>query len=227
MTWLCWLLRDLLDRHTRQPHTAPRARCIPAGSDSASSVQMTPLKIRRLLSAQKNAEVLRIYLAPEGIEALKARRKGARDKERKGDRGKRYTEGWVEFGDKRVAKRVAQKLHGTPMGGTRRSAHYEALWNLRYLSRFKWHHLTEEDRAARAESAQAFAAEVREAARERNFYASRVNQARAIEKRKRAEEREDGGPGSQVRCCARPARVAIRLAMLTAHSFLTCLSAGR
>ena len=167
--------------------------------------KMTALKLRRMLSAHKNAEVLRIYLAPENEAALRARRKGAKDGERKGDRGKRYVEGWVEFGDKRVAKRIALKLHGTPMGGARRSAHFESLWNLRYLSKFKWHHLTEDARRQRAESAQAFAQEVREAARDKSFYVSRVNQARAIERKEKAErerrstdghdsgERDDGG----------------------------------
>ncbi len=58
--------------------------------------------------------------------------------------GKNFTEGWIEFEDKRVAKQVAQMLNGQPMGGKRRSAYHYDLWCLKYLSKFKWDHLTEE-----------------------------------------------------------------------------------
>ena len=58
--------------------------------------------------------------------------------------GKNFTEGWVEFDDKRVAKRVADMLNGQPMGGKHRSAYHYDLWCLKYLSKFKWDHLTEE-----------------------------------------------------------------------------------
>lgn len=44
---------------------------------------------------------------------------------------KDYTEGWVEFRDKRVAKRVAASLHSTPMGARRRSPFRYDLWNLK------------------------------------------------------------------------------------------------
>lgn len=58
--------------------------------------------------------------------------------------GKNYTEGWVEFEDKRMAKRVALAINGTQIGGKRRSAYFEDLWNIKYLPKFKWDHLTEE-----------------------------------------------------------------------------------
>lgn len=44
---------------------------------------------------------------------------------------KDYAEGWVEFRDKRVAKRVAASLHNTPMGARRRSPFRYDLWNLK------------------------------------------------------------------------------------------------
>lgn len=40
-----------------------------------------------------------------------------RRKARGGDRRKFYTEGWVEFSDKRIAKRTATMLNGETMGG--------------------------------------------------------------------------------------------------------------
>ena len=58
--------------------------------------------------------------------------------------GKNFTEGWVEFADKRIAKRTAVALNGQRMGGKRRSAYYDDLWCIKYLPRFKWDDLTEE-----------------------------------------------------------------------------------
>lgn len=53
----------------------------------------------------------------------------------KGKRRKRFTEGWVEFKDKSLAKRVAASLNNTAVGGKRRSAARETLWTMKYLSR--------------------------------------------------------------------------------------------
>ncbi len=39
---------------------------------------------------------------------------------------------------------VAAMLNGNPMGGKRRSAYHYDIWCLKYLSKFKWDHLTEE-----------------------------------------------------------------------------------
>ncbi len=61
-----------------------------------------------------------------------------------GNTGKSFTEGWVEFEDKKVAKRVVAMLNGNAIGGKRRSAYHYDLWNLKYLPKFKWDQLTEE-----------------------------------------------------------------------------------
>ena len=65
-------------------------------------------------------------------------------KQKGGNTGKNFTEGWVEFEDKAVAKQVATMLNGNPIGGKRRSAYHYDLWSLKYLPKFKWDHLTEE-----------------------------------------------------------------------------------
>lgn len=68
-----------------------------------------------------------------------------RQRKREGrNSGKNFTEGWVEFESKADAKRAAELLNGQPMGGKKRSAFHWDLWNLKYLPRFKWEHLTEE-----------------------------------------------------------------------------------
>lgn len=79
-------------------------------------------------------------------------------------------DGWIEFLDKKVAKTVAKTLNAQPVGGAvrwqnhtlsldcraligiialccaggkNRSFYAHDLWNLKYLSKFKWNHLTE------------------------------------------------------------------------------------
>ena len=61
----------------------------------------------------------------------------------KGNKKRNFTEGWVEFNDKRVAKTVALMLNNTPIGGKKRSYYHDDLWNIKYLSKFRWTHLTE------------------------------------------------------------------------------------
>lgn len=47
-----------------------------------------------------------------------------------------FTEGWVEFHDKKVAKYVATWLNNTQIGGKRKIPHYDYLWNIKYLHRY-------------------------------------------------------------------------------------------
>lgn len=60
-----------------------------------------------------------------------------------GNRKAMYTEGWIEFTRKKVAKRVAESLNNTPIGGPKGSFYREDRWNLKFLKHFKWSHLTE------------------------------------------------------------------------------------
>lgn len=46
-----------------------------------------------------------------------------------------FTEGWVEFKSKKVAKSVAASLNCNPVGGKRRSKAHDELWNIKYLPR--------------------------------------------------------------------------------------------
>ena len=55
-------------------------------------------------------EIGRLYLAPEDASHRKSRVKKG------GNKGKEFTEGWVEFEDKKVAKQVVQMLNGKRMG---------------------------------------------------------------------------------------------------------------
>ena len=98
---------------------------------------LKPLKLRNLLEGY-GTEVLRVYLSPEDT-ANRSRRLRAG-----GNKKKNFTDGWVEFADKRRAKRIASTLNNTAMDPLNKAGFYaHDLWNIRYLPKFKWHHLTE------------------------------------------------------------------------------------
>eukprot|EP00850_Spirogloea_muscicola_P023143 SM000332S12448 [mRNA] locus=s332:30053:31093:- [translate_table: standard] len=85
------------------------------------------------------------------------------------------------------------------MGGKRRSAYHDDLWNIKYLQKFKWDELTEEIAYRNAVREQKLAAEVSAAKRERDFYLARVDQSRAITAMaERKRKKESGATGDEV-----------------------------
>ncbi|KAL9242046.1 hypothetical protein vseg_016089 [Gypsophila vaccaria] len=133
--------------------------------------KMDPLKLRQL---SPFGEVLRIYLVPEDPDAGKRRKKSG------GFRGQGFSEGWVEFSDKRVAKRIANLLNGEQIGGKKRSQFYYDIWNIKYLSKFKWDNLTEETAQKHAVREEKMRMELVAAKKERDFYISKVEKSRAL-----------------------------------------------
>ncbi|EPS63558.1 hypothetical protein M569_11226, partial [Genlisea aurea] len=134
---------------------------------------MNPATLRQILS--RYGEILRLYLAPEGAAAEKRRKNSG------GFRGKGgFSEGWVEFADKKIAKRTASTLNGEQIGGKKRSTFYYDIWNVKYLSKFKWDDLTEEIAYKNAIREQKLSMELSAAKRERDFYLSKVDQAKAM-----------------------------------------------
>jgi ESF2/ABP1 family protein len=97
---------------------------------------MKPTKLRSLLS--KYGKLGRIYLAPEDAKIT------ARRKKYKHNKRINYTEGWVEFLDKKVARATANHLNNNIIGGKKRSYYYDDIWVMKYLPKFKWNHLTEQ-----------------------------------------------------------------------------------
>ncbi|KRT79040.1 RNA binding protein, partial [Oryctes borbonicus] len=72
--------------------------------------------------------------------------------------GKKFTEGWVEFEKKSVAKKVTQMLNNQQVSNRKKSKHYDCIWNIKYLSGFKWPHLNERlayEKAARRQKLRA------------------------------------------------------------------------
>lgn len=96
---------------------------------------MKPEKVKHLLG--QYGDINRIYLVPEDKTNHKKRVAAG------GNRKQSYTEGWIEYEDKKVAKQVAKVLNTRQIGGRKRDYYHDDIWNLKYLKGFKWDHLTE------------------------------------------------------------------------------------
>lgn len=67
----------------------------------------------------------------------------ARNKHSKNPQNK-YSEGWMELKKKKIAKALADQVDNSPIGGKNKDPVSSMLWNIRYLSGFKWVHLMEQ-----------------------------------------------------------------------------------
>uniref|UniRef100_A0A915CV65 Activator of basal transcription 1 n=1 Tax=Ditylenchus dipsaci TaxID=166011 RepID=A0A915CV65_9BILA len=126
----------------------------------------TVSKMREVLS--EYGEIGRVYLAAE------------KQRLKSGKRRKRYIEGWVEFKSKREAKNTVDLLNGKQVGGKRRSSAYDTLWSLKYLSGFKWVHLTEQLAYERQVEEQRMRAEISQAKRQAEHFAEQVEKGSKI-----------------------------------------------
>ncbi|KAJ2862920.1 RNA-binding ATPase activator esf2 [Coemansia aciculifera] len=134
---------------------------------------MKPIKVRQML--QKYGDIGRIYLIEEDDQRRKRRVKGG------GNRKRQFTEGWIEFTNKKYAKAVASMLNNTQMGGTKKHGFYhDDLWNLKYLPKFKWRHLAEQLAGERAAKEQRLETEMGQSRRELDAYLKNVDRAQKI-----------------------------------------------
>ena len=60
-----------------------------------------------------------------------------RKKKKRKVAAKHFTEGWVEFESKKVAKYVAATLNNTQVSTQKKSKFYDLMWNIKYLPRYR------------------------------------------------------------------------------------------
>lgn len=149
--------------------------------------RLRPKHLRNLLSVY--GEIGRIFLQPEDRQVRWRKRKS-------GLKRCDFTEGWVEFRDKRVAKRVAASLHNTPMGTRKRQRFSSDLWSIKYLHRFQWTHLSERLAYEQTVLQQRLRTEVSQAKKETNFYLNNVDKSTHLDKLRRKRQR-DGQQGEE------------------------------
>lgn len=134
---------------------------------------MKPHKLRSLLS--NYGTINRIFLAPEDPMAHQRRVRNG------GNKKKMYTEGWVEFVNKKDAKDVCAMLNAQTIGGKKGSYYRDDIWTLKYLNGFKWHHLTEQIAAETAEKGSRMMAEIQRGKKGNKDFVERVERAKMLD----------------------------------------------
>ncbi|KAH8817559.1 hypothetical protein DL96DRAFT_1622715 [Flagelloscypha sp. PMI_526] len=144
---------------------------------------MRPTKVRHLMS--QYGEIGRVYLQQEDAKRAYLRRKYTATKKA------HFTEGWVEFKDKKVARRVAEMLNANTIGGKKGTRWRDDIWTMKYLPKFKWNMLTEQV-AHEAELHMAkLRVELAQSKMEQRDYLKNVELARVLDKRAQ-KKREQG-----------------------------------
>lgn len=60
-------------------------------------------------------------------------------RQKRGGNGcKLFSEGWVEFSEKEVAKNVAESLNNTSIASRKRDYYHDDMWSMKYLKGFKY-----------------------------------------------------------------------------------------
>ncbi|KAF9649310.1 hypothetical protein BDM02DRAFT_3094937 [Thelephora ganbajun] len=136
---------------------------------------MRPTKVRHLMS--QYGDVGKVYLQQEDAKRAYLRRKYTSTKK------PHFTEGWVEFKDKKVARSVAAMLNATPIGGKKGTRFRDDVWTMKYLPKFKWDMLTEQIAHEAAIHQAKLRAELSQSRKEQREYLKNVELARVLEKR--------------------------------------------
>ncbi|EKM59420.1 uncharacterized protein PHACADRAFT_87776 [Phanerochaete carnosa HHB-10118-sp] len=160
---------------------------------------MRPTKVRHLMSAY--GEVGRVYLQPEDPKRTYLRRKFTSTKK------VHFTEGWVEFKDKKVARSVAEMLNAQSIGGKKGSRWRDDVWTMKYLPKFKWSMLTEQIAHEAAVHAARLRMELSQSKREQQEYLRNVELARVLDKRaERKKSKAADGPVERMDGVEKPAK---------------------
>ncbi|KAI5922524.1 Pre-rRNA-processing protein ESF2 [Camillea tinctor] len=150
---------------------------------------MKPTKLRSLL--EPYGKINRIFCSPEDPQARSRRiRQG-------GNKKQSFTEGWVEFCNKKEAKAAVELLNGHTIGGKKSSYYRDDIWALKYLKGFKWNNLTEQIASETAERASRMRAEISKSTKEAKDFVRNIEKSKMLEgiqaKATAKKSRDEGG----------------------------------
>ncbi|CAD8110086.1 unnamed protein product [Paramecium sonneborni] len=106
---------------------------------------------------------IRELLQPYGIERVYFKSKGSGN-------NRSYSEGWVEFKDKKIAKMAALSLNGTNIIQKKHKQLSDYMWSIKYLSGFKWDDLNDNFNYERRLSKKKLDLEINQSKKEHEFY---------------------------------------------------------
>lgn len=111
-----------------------------------------------------------------------------------GQRRTKFVDGWIEFHEKKRAKRCADLLNGQQIGGKKRkNAYREDVWCIKYLHKFKWDDIKAQERYDFQVRKKRFDAKMAQSRRESNFL---VEQMEESKKWKKMVEKKNAKKGS-------------------------------
>lgn len=143
---------------------------------------MKPVKLRSVLL--RFGKLDRVFLKPEDPKSYLKRVKYGGNKKRK------YTEGWVEFVNKKDAKLCAQTMNGNILGGKKSSYYHDDVINIKYLSGFKWLDLTQQIARENEIRQSKLALEVSQQAKLNKTFVNNVEKSKYINKKRSKSEAE-------------------------------------
>ena len=135
-------------------------------------------KLRHLMEGF--GSIGRIYLTPEDDADREKRLKSG------GQKKTFYKDGWIEFNEKKIAKRVCASLNGTPVGGKKGHNFYrDDIWTLRYLPKFTWSDLREHLTSKKDTRSKRLDQRIEKQVKADEFFLKNVQTAKTVEKAKR------------------------------------------
>ncbi|XP_033640676.1 activator of basal transcription 1-like [Asterias rubens] len=143
---------------------------------------MKPRRIQQIFG--QHGEIGRTFMQPEDKNSRQARKKKG------GSKTVLFCEGWVEYKDKKIAKRVALTLNNTRVSGKKRSRYYDDLWSLKYLHRFQWAHLAGQLEYERQVQKQRVRAEVVQVKKETNLYLKNVEKSTWLDRMEKKKKKQ-------------------------------------
>lgn len=143
---------------------------------------MKPHTLKHLLEPHAPKGIGRIFLTPEDHNSYLRRKKSG------GNKKKSFTDGWIEFVSKTEAKIAAETLNGNIMGGKKRGYYHDDLWNIKYLSGFKWSNLTDQIAAENAEREARMREEIRKTRKENKAFLEDYERGKMLETMEKKEK---------------------------------------
>ncbi|KEP52913.1 RNA recognition motif protein [Rhizoctonia solani 123E] len=152
---------------------------------------MRPAKVKHLMS--NYGKVGRVFLQQEDPKRAYLRKKHTATKK------VHYTEGWVEFESKHVARSVAEMLNAQPIGGKKGTRWRDDIWTMKYLPKFKWNMLTEQVAQEAAAHTARLRVELSQSKAEQRDYLRNVELARVLEKRAQRKRKSESNEAETTR----------------------------